>query len=102
MQRRGEMLERPFAHCLETGGLRRVHLRGRENIEKRYQLHVAGYSLGVLMRTLTGMGTPRGLQGLTAALTRAAKAVIAGTCSKLIAWTSMAPSAPEHRWALEA
>ena len=62
-RRRGEIVERTFAHCLETGGLRRVHLRGRENIEKRYQLHVAGYNLGLLMRTLFGKGTPRGLQG---------------------------------------
>ena len=63
MRRRGEMLERPFAHCLETGGMRRVFLRGRENIEKRYQVHVAGFNLGILMRSLIGKGTPRGLQG---------------------------------------
>jgi transposase len=25
---RGERLERPFAHLYETGGMRRVHLRG--------------------------------------------------------------------------
>ncbi len=67
MRRRGEMLERPFAHCLETGGLRRVFIRGRENIEKRYQIHVAGYNLGLLMRSLFGKGTPRGLQGCAAA-----------------------------------
>ena len=68
MRRRGEMLERPFAHCLETGGLRRVFLRGRENIEKRYQIHVAAYNLGLLMRALFGTGTPRGLQGRAAAV----------------------------------
>ena len=62
------MLERPFAHCLETGGLRRVFLRGRENIEKRYQIHVAAYNLGLLMRALFGTGTPRGLQGRAAAV----------------------------------
>ena len=66
MRRRGEMLERPFAHLLETGGMRRVFLRGRENIEKRYQVHAAGYNLGLLMRSLFGRGTPRGLQGLPA------------------------------------
>ena len=42
--------------------MRRVYLRGRENIEKRMQLHVAGFNLGLLMRTLFGKGTPRGLQ----------------------------------------
>ena len=68
MRRRGEMLERPFAHCLETGGLRRVFLRGRENIEKRYQIHVAAYNLGVLMRSIIGKGTPRGFHGLAAAV----------------------------------
>ncbi len=68
MKRRGELLERPFAHCLETGGMRRVYLRGRENIEKRIQLHVAGFNLGLLMRTLFGKGTPRGLQGLAASV----------------------------------
>jgi len=68
MRRRGEMLERPFAHLFETGGMRRVFLRGRENIEKRYQVHAAGYNLGLLMRSLFGKGTPRGLQGLLAAI----------------------------------
>jgi len=68
MRRRGEMLERPFAHLLETGGMRRVFLRGRENIEKRYQVHAAGYNLGLLMRSLFGKGTPRSLQGLLAAV----------------------------------
>jgi transposase len=62
LRRRGEMLERPFAHCLETGGMRRVYLRKRDNIHKRVLIHVGGYNLGVLMRRLTGIGTPRTLQ----------------------------------------
>jgi transposase len=62
LRRRGEMLERPFAHCLETGGMRRVHLRRRDNIHKRVLIHVGGYNLGVMMRKLTGIGTPRTLQ----------------------------------------
>jgi len=61
-RKRCELVERTFAHCLETGGMRRVHLRGRENIEKRYLVHVAAFNLGVLMRTVIGFGTPRGLQ----------------------------------------
>ena len=76
MRRRGEMLERPFAHLLETGGMRRVFLRGRENVEKRYQIHVAAYNLGLLMRTLFGKGTPRGLQGLSASLQAAAMLIL--------------------------
>jgi len=63
MRRRGELIERSFAHCLETGGMRRVHLRGRENILKRYCVHVAGFNLSLVMRQLIGFGTPRGLQG---------------------------------------
>jgi transposase len=64
LRKRGELLERPFAHCYETGGLRRTHLRGHARILKRLLVHVAGCNLGLLMRTLFGLGTPRGLQGL--------------------------------------
>jgi hypothetical protein len=35
LRRRGELIERSFAHCYETGGMRRCHLRGRQNILKR-------------------------------------------------------------------
>ena len=67
MRKRGEMIERGFAHCLETGGMRRVHLRGRLNILKRYLVHVAAFNLSLVMRQLLGVGTPRGLQGRLAA-----------------------------------
>ncbi len=63
LRRRGEKVERQFAHGFETGGLRRVHLRGHSNIEKRLLVHYAGFNLGLLMRQLVGVGTPRGLQG---------------------------------------
>ncbi|MCA9717649.1 MAG: transposase [Myxococcales bacterium] len=62
-RKRGELLERPFAHLLETGGMRRVHLRGQRNILKRLLIHVAGFNLGLLMRKLVGVGKPRALQG---------------------------------------
>jgi hypothetical protein len=61
-------MERPNAHLYETGGLRRTHLRGHANILKRLLVHVGGFNLGLLMRTLVGVGTPRGLQGRLAAL----------------------------------
>jgi transposase len=67
-RRRSERLERPNAHLYETGGLRRTHLRGHANILKRLLVHVGGFNLGLLMRTLVGVGTPRGLQGRLAAL----------------------------------
>ena len=53
---------------LETGGMRRTHLRGHANILKRLLVHVGGFNLGLLMRSLIGVGTPRGLQGRLAAL----------------------------------
>jgi len=64
VRRRGLMLERPFAHCYETGRMRRVHLRGRENILKRLLIHVAGFNLSLVLRLMVGKGTPRGLQDL--------------------------------------
>ena len=61
LRRRGEMLERPFAHGLETGGMRRVFLRGRENILKRFLVHYAALNLALLLRLKFGHGTPRGV-----------------------------------------
>ena len=58
LRQRGERLERPNAHLYETGGMRRVHLRGHPNILKRLLIHVGGFNLGLLMRQLTGVGTP--------------------------------------------
>src|ERR1039457_381619 len=43
LRRRGELIERSFAHCYETGGMRRCHLRGRENILKRQLVHVGAF-----------------------------------------------------------
>ena len=67
LRQRGEKLERGFAHLLETGGLRRVPVRGQENILKRMLVHAAASNLGLLMRHRHGVGTPRSLQGLAAA-----------------------------------
>jgi transposase len=69
-QTRGEILERPFAHLYETGGMRRIHLRGHTNILKRLLIHAAGFNLGLVMRLEIGVGTPRGLQGVVRALLR--------------------------------
>src|SRR5436305_1065239 len=59
---RAELVERGFALILDRGGMRRVWLRGRDNVQKRYLIHVAGYNLGLIMRLLTGAGTPREFQ----------------------------------------
>lgn len=61
---RSEYAERSFAHSCETGAARRTWLRGRENVQKRYFVHMAGRNLGVIMRKLFGIGTPRRLQGM--------------------------------------
>jgi transposase len=63
LRRRGEYVERSFAHVYDTGGLRRTHLRGHQNILKRLLVHAGAFNLGLLMRTVFGRGTPRGLQG---------------------------------------
>jgi len=70
MRRRGEKIERSFAHVYDTGGMRRTHLRGHPNILKRLLIHAGGFNLGLVMRQLFGVGTPRALQGrLAAAMT---------------------------------
>jgi len=56
---RAVLCERAFAHVLDRGGMRRTWLRGRDNVAKRYLVHVAGHNLGLLMRALFGAGTPR-------------------------------------------
>ena len=66
MRRRGEYIERSFAHLYETGGMRRTHLRRHHNILKRLLIHAGGFNLGLLIRATFGVGTPRGLQGRAA------------------------------------
>ena len=63
MKRRGELVERSFAHLYETGGMRRLHLRGRTNILKRAVVHAAGFNLGLVLRQRLGAGKPRQFQG---------------------------------------
>jgi len=67
-RRRGEVAERSNAHCYETGGLRRVHLRGRDNVLKRVLIQAGSSNLGLLMRSMLGVGTPKGLVGRLAAV----------------------------------
>jgi transposase len=59
LRRRGELVERSFAHCYDTGGMRRTHLRKHNNILKRQLIHVAGFNLSLIFRKLLGAGTPR-------------------------------------------
>ena len=64
---RSERVERSFAHVCETGGGRRSWLHGVIKISKRYLMQVAAHNLGIMMRRLFGVGTPRSLQGLDGA-----------------------------------
>ena len=57
--RRGELVERSFAHCYDTGGMRRTHLRKHDNILKRQLIHVGAFNLSLIFRRLLGAGTPR-------------------------------------------
>jgi len=82
LRKRGELVERTFAHCYDTGGMRRTHLRKHNNILKRLLIHVAGMNLGLLLRTMYGIGTPRGLQGLSFALRFLVAMLICATYSE--------------------
>lgn len=59
LRKRGEHLERSFAHLLDHGGLRRATLRGCEKLTKRHMAAAMTYNLSLLMRTLFGVGTPK-------------------------------------------
>jgi transposase len=74
LRQRGEKLERWNQHLYDRGGMRRVHLRGRENILKRLVVHSGAANLGLLMRKLFGKGTPRGLAGALPVIISAEKA----------------------------
>lgn len=89
MRLRGELIERPFAHAFETGGMRRTHLRHHENIAKRLLVHIAGLNLALLMRNRFGVGKPRCLQGRAAALRTAITALL---CLLGRLWRQMSPA----------
>ena len=101
MRRRGELIERSFAHLYDTGGMRRTHLRGHTNILKRLLIHAGGFNLGLLMRAILGAGTPRGFQD------RGGRAVAAvldlihiareRLAVKVIRWCSVSALRPSNR-----
>jgi len=87
LRKRGELLERPFAHCYETGGMRRTHLRGHPNILKRLLVHVAGFNLGLVMRKLFSVGKPRVLQDLGSGILHVLRSILAILSDLYRAWT---------------
>lgn len=60
LRQRGEKLERWNQHLYDRGGMRRLHLRGRNNILKRLLVHAGAGNLGLLLRAQFGKGTPKG------------------------------------------
>jgi len=95
-RKRGELVERPFNHVLDDGGMRRVHLKGRCKVAKRYLVQTAAFNLGLIMRKLTGFGTPKGwADGLRGRLLRLiARWSAASRRRKLLVqlWQSIRPS----------
>src|SRR6202790_3082693 len=89
LRRRGELLERPFAHQYETGAMRRLHVRGRGNVAKRVLLQAAAFNLALILRSITKAGTPRGLADLT-------QTVLFALLRVLDACDVKAPRAIEH------
>jgi transposase len=97
LRRRGELLERSFAHGYETGGLRRVYLRGRENVLKRVLIHLGALNLSLVMRQQFGKGTPRGWQDFSAESLllwlRIWMAVLTRIASQDVSWLTLVPLA---------
>jgi transposase len=62
LRRRGELVERSFAHCYETGGMRRTHLRGHKNILKRQLIHVGAFNLSLILAPVAGCGHAAGVE----------------------------------------
>jgi transposase len=77
LKRRGEFVERTFAHCYETGGMRRCTLHGRKNILKRLLIHVGAFNISLVLRKMLGAGKPRELANRMAEL-------VSGACKRLI------------------
>ena len=97
LRQRGERLERPNAHLYETGGMRRVHLREHPNILKRVLVQVCGFNLGLLRRQLTGVGTPRSLQGRAVAVSDAVIALFSRLWTHLPrAWSPEPLDSPDR------
>jgi len=80
LRRRGEFVERSFAHCYETGGMRRCTLCGKKNILKRQLIHVGAFNISLVLRKMLGAGTPRELRNRTLNAILRLFAYILGLC----------------------
>jgi hypothetical protein len=57
-RRRGEKIERNFAHQFDTGGMDRLWVRGLQNVHKKL-LQAAACNLALLIRSMYGAGKPK-------------------------------------------
>jgi len=80
LRRRGEFVERTFAHCYETGGMRRCTLHGRKNILKRLLIHVGAFNISLVLRKMLGAGKPRELSNRAAGLGLRLIGLLIGLC----------------------
>lgn len=65
LRKRGKFTEHSFALGYETGVMRNLYLRKRDNIAKRVLIHGPGFNLDLLMRVSYGLQKPRGLAGVS-------------------------------------
>jgi len=93
LRKRGEFLERGFAHCYDTGGMRRVWLRGKTNVAKRVLIQVAAFNLSVILRAMLGAGKPRELGGRDWDLLRLILSLLGELTTKLYAIGLTEPAA---------
>jgi transposase len=91
MRRRGERVERIFAHAYETAALRRLYVRGKENVQKKLLLQATACNLALLLRKMIGAGTPRALQDVVAHVVWALLRLV---------WTTDGVSEPTHSYRL--
>jgi transposase len=82
-RKRGELIERTFAHICETGQHRRVRLRGEENVRKRYLIQAAAFNLGLVIRQFMGVGTPRGAADRRSAMFAILRTLVVWTLARL-------------------
>ena len=93
---RGEKIERGFAHVLDCGDLRRTTLRGLVRINKRYLCGIIAFNLSLIMRKLTGWGTPRQTAAAAKALWRALIRLMHGLFDLLKRGSSLKSAALEN------
>jgi transposase len=65
---RSERCERSFAHVCETGGGRRMWLRGMVNANKSHQMRCCAHNLALVLRKCFGLSKPRSGAGFWAQL----------------------------------